>query len=412
MTAWLLLGVMTMTPETIATGLIDDLRAGHAAEAHARLGAKAQGAITADALLGAWQQVTTPLGAWEKTELSQTVNQNGLVVLIHAVRFAKGGVQTTTAVDAKLGKAEGFFIKPELGSAPPAPYAKTEAFTAVEVVVGKAPFELPGTLTIPKGKGPFPAVVLVHGSGPNDRNEQSGANRPFKDLAEGLSSRGAMVLRYDKRTLTHGKAYVGKAITFDEEVISDALFAVELLSARKDTGKIFVVGHSLGALLAPEIGSRSKAVAGVVCLAPPARKPKEIILQQFRYLGVPADKIAQTEADFAKLEAGELSGAILGAPAAYWKEWERKDGIAVAQKLGKPLLVLRGARDYQVIEEDFAAWKAGLSGTKNAVVAEIPKANHLFIEGEGKSMPAEYAVPGFVSAEVITRLAGFVGASR
>ena len=99
---------------------------------------------------------------------------------------------------------------------------------------------------------------------------------------------------------------------------------------------------------------------------------------------------------------------MLGAPAAYWKEWEKKDGISVAKKLGKPVLVLRGARDYQVNEEDFAAWRAGLAGVQSATVLEIEKANHLFIEGEGKSVPAEYAVPGHVAVDVITRIAAFV----
>lgn len=410
MNAWLLLGVLALTPETIATSLIDDLRTGHAPQAHARLGATARGAISPDALLAAWQQVAGPLGAWQSTELTRTLQQNGMTVLIHTVRFAKGSVETTTAVDPKAEKAEGFFLKPLAPPSGTAPYVRAGAFTAIEVVVGKAPFALPGTLTVPQGKGPFPAVVLVHGSGPNDRDELVGANRPFKDLAEGLASRGVLVLRYDKRTLTHGKALVGKAITLDDEVIDDALLAVELLAARKDTGKLYVVGHSLGALLAPEISSRSKAVAGAVLLAPPARKPRDIILQQLKYVGAPAEKIAETEREFARLEGGDLQSVVLGAPGAYWNEWAKKDGIAAAKKLGKPVLVLRGARDYQVNEEDFAAWKAGLRGVPNTAVLSIEKANHLFIEGEGKSMPAEYAVPGHVSVDVITRIAAFVTA--
>lgn len=402
MNALLLLGVLAMTPETIATSLIEDLQAGRAPEAHARLGAKAQAAIKPEALLAAWQQTTGSLGAWQKTELLGSSQQNGLTVLKHAVQFAKGGVETNTAIDPKLEKAEGFFIRP-LPPQTPAAYVKPDSFTSSEVVVGKAPFALPGTLTVPRGKGPFPAVVLVHGSGPNDRDERVGASAPFKDLAEGLASRGVMVLRYDKRTFVHGKALVGKPITLDQEVIDDALLAVELLASRKDTGKIFVVGHSLGAALAPEIASRSQRIAGAVLLAAPARKPKEIVLQQLRYLGTPADQVAATERAF-----DDPAGNVLGAPVAYWNELAKKEPIAVAKKLGKPLLVLRGARDYQVIEEDLAAWKAALEGMPNAAVMTIEKANHLFVEGEGKSMPAEYGVPGHVAVDVITRVAAFV----
>lgn len=415
MTAWLLLGVLSMTPETTATGMIDDLRAGHAAEAHARLGATGRAALSPDALLAAWQQATFPMGAWKSTELQRTWDQDGLVEFIHVVHFEKGDLQTKTAVDPKSGKAEGFFIKPLVSAAPiaPAPYVLADAFTSAEVVVGRAPFELPGTVTLPNGKGPFPAVVLVHGSGPNDRDETIGGSKLFKDLAEGLSSRGVIVLRYDKRTLTHGKEFVGKPITLDEEVIDDALLAVDLLSKRRDVGKIFVAGHSLGALLAPEIGSRSKSVAGVVLLAPPSRKPWDVIPQQLRYVGAPEEKVVEVERAFAAVKKGDVSGGnVLGAPAAYWAEWGKKDGIATAKKLGKPVLVLRGARDYQVNEEDFRAWKVGLAKVPNTAVMSIEKANHVFVEGEGKSMPAEYAQPGHASVDVITRVAAFVTASR
>lgn len=403
-----------MTPETIATGMIDDLRAGHAAEAHARLGTKGRAALSPDALLAAWQQATLPMGAWKSTELQRTWDQEGLVEFIHVVHFEKGDLETKTAVDPKSEKAEGFFIKPLVNqkSIGPAPYVQADAFTASDIVVGADPFALPGTLTIPKGKGPFPAVVLVHGSGPNDRDETIGGSKLFKDLAEGLSSRGIVVLRYDKRTLTHGLAFVGKPVTLDEEVIDDAVLAINLLAKRKDVAKIFVVGHSLGALLAPEIASRSKSVAGVVLLAPPARKPWDVISQQLRYVGAPADKVAEVERAFEAIKKGDVSGGnVLGAPAAYWVEWGKKDGIATAKKLGKPVLVLRGARDYHVNEEDFEAWKAGLAKVPNTAVMSIDKANHVFVEGEGKSMPAEYAQPGHAAVDLITRVAAFVTAS-
>ena len=153
-------------------------------------------------------------------------------------------------------------------------------------------------------------------------------------------------------------------------------------------------------------------------------KSKEILLQEavlsliqsapalMRELVKPAEKIAETEKEFAKLESGDPKAVVLGAAGSYWKEWENKDGIAVAKKLKKPILVLRGSRDYQVNEADFAAWKSGLEGVPNTAVMSIEKANHLFIEGEGKSMPAEYGVPGHVSVDVITRVAAFVTGAK
>ena len=92
--------------------------------------------------------------------------------------------------------------------------------------------ELPGTLTVPEGDGPFPAVVLVHGSGPNDRDETLMGQKPFRDLAEGLAGKGIAVYRYDKRTYVYGaRLQADRGITLMEETVEDAAAAVRLLSA-------------------------------------------------------------------------------------------------------------------------------------------------------------------------------------
>ncbi len=405
--------------ESIALGLIDDLKAGRSVEAHARLGKVASAAINPDALLAAWRQGASPLGAWKSTELLQQFEQRGMQVFVHAVRFEKGGLEVTTAVDPKQQKAEGFFLKPlpsdaKPVQATPAAYVRPDAFTSADVTVGKAPWALPGTLTLPKGKGPFAALVLVHGSGPNDRDETIGATRPFKDLAEGLATMGIAVLRYDKRTLVHGKEMVGKPVGVEEEVMLDALAAVELLAARPevDPKRVWLLGHSLGAQLAPELGARAKQVKGVVLLAPPARMPWESIPQQLRHVGADAKMLAEVDAACAALKSGSAKGALLGAPASYWLEVAKHDGVAAAKKLGKPLLVMFGERDYQVTFEDAAAWKKGLEGVALSQVWVVPKANHLFVEGEGVSMPAEYAQPGHVAVDVVTRIAAVMTAEQ
>jgi len=180
------------------------------------------------------------------------------------------------------------FVKP-----PPTHYVHPSDFRSSEISIGKAPFVLGGTLTVPVGPGPFPGVVLVHGSGPHDRDETIGANKVFKDLAEGLASRGIEVLRYDKRTFVYG-AKLGDSISVDDEVMMDAAAAVTALRARPeiDATHIFVIGHSMGALLAPEIGIRSAPVAGIALLAPPGRPPWDIVLSQMRYLGASPKEIA------------------------------------------------------------------------------------------------------------------------
>jgi len=403
-------------PEQAARTLIIELNDGKSSEPYERLGAKMKAAISADALLAAWKGAASDLGKLTGIEVLQAFERQGLQGYVFAVRFEHGGLQVTAAVDPKTLTIEGFFLKPLPGDAkavqpaPPAAYVHADAFACLDATVGATPFELPGTLCVPKGAGPFPAVVLVHGSGPNDRDESIGGNKPFKDLAEGLASAGIVTLRYDKRTFVHGKDYVGKPITMNEEVIDDAVAAVELLQKRSDVDpkKVFVVGHSLGALLAPEIAATAHGVAGVVLLAPPARKPWEILPQQLEYLGTPPADLAKVKKEFAELRSGKATGTVMGAPAAYWKEWASKDGVAAARKLKVPVLVLRGARDYQVIAEDLAGFKKGLAGIPTAEVLELPGLNHLFIAGEGKPGPAEYEKPSHVAPVVLEKLTAFV----
>jgi uncharacterized protein len=140
-------------------------------------------------------------------------------------------------------------------------------------------------------------VVLIAGSGPNDRDETVGANKTLRDLAEGLSSKGVMTLRYDKRTFAHADK-MSRSDTVEQEVIADAVSAIELLRQRPevDANKIFVVGHSLGALLAPEISQRAGGMAGMVLLAAPSRPLPQIIVEQMRFLkALPAEKLDELE---------------------------------------------------------------------------------------------------------------------
>ncbi|WP_254626191.1 S9 family peptidase [Myxococcus sp. CA039A] len=289
------------------------------------------------------------------------------------------------------------------------PAVNGAAFRTEEVSVGRAPFLLKGTLTVPTGSGPFPGVVLVHGSGPHDRDESIGPNKPFKDIAEGLSSRGIAVLRYDKRTFQYGPQLTNFSI--DDEVVVDAVTAVGVLKARPEIHpeRVFVVGHSLGALLAPEIAVLAAPVAGAVLLAPPGRPPWDLVLAQLRYLEVPAEKLAEFEQTVGLLKAGKLgTGTLLGAPAAYWQDWASRDGVAMARKLQRPILIMRGARDYQVTDEDLTSWRSGLESVAQVEVVTVPENNHLFIKGTGKPGPAEYAVPGHVDEQVVEKLASFL----
>lgn len=307
---------------------------------------------------------------------------------------------------------------------PPA-YVRPDSFTECEVTVGTGEWQLPGTLTVPKGDGPFPAVVLVHGSGPQDRDETILVNKPFRDLAWGLASNGVAVLRYDKRTKVYPqKMAVMQGMTVKEEVIDDAVTAVELIRKqdRIDFQRVFVLGHSLGGTLASRIAKADPGISGVIVMAGSTRPMEDVILEQVTYIAslggeLSADekaKLEELKKQIAMLKSPEFnkdtpaSQLPLGVPASYWLDLRGYNPAQAAQGISKSILVLQGGRDYQVTEKDFDIWKQHLSGHENATLKLYPNLNHLFMAGEGKATPAEYEKPGHVAGDVVNDIAGWV----
>ncbi len=294
--------------------------------------------------------------------------------------------------------------------------------------MGSGEWALPGTLTVPNGPGPFPAVVLVHGSGPNDRDETIGPNKPFRDLAWGLASQGIAVLRYDKRTKVHAAQFTPEILanlTLQQETIDDALLAVQLLRGTQniDPQRIFVLGHSLGAMAAPRIGQQDPALAGLILLAGPTIPLEDEILDQYTYLfnldGTLTDaektELEKLQAQVARVKDPNLSDQVpatdlpLGIHAAYWLDLRDYHPAEVAKTLAMPMLVLQGGRDYQVSPtKDFAGWKTALADKANATLKLYPDLNHLMIAGQGQPNPAEYQTEGHVAPEVVSDIAAWI----
>jgi len=379
--------------------------------------------MSAGRLKETWDALLDQVGGFKDIVNIRTDTQSGYNRVFVTCNFEKAAIDVLVVYDAEE-KIAGLFFQPASASAGyEAPgYADPSRFTETGVAVGTGQKSLPGTLTMPKGAGPFPAVVLVHGSGGNNRNEAVGASRPFQDLAWGLASRDIAVLRYDKRTMVYPQDFAADIdnFTVQDEVINDAIAAIALLSSTKgiDTGRIFVLGHSLGGMLAPRIASQDSRLAGIIILAGPTRKLEDLILEQYNYLasldGVTdeneAAQIKAVEELVRKIKESDIGTgeSVLGAGRAYWEDLEKYDQVATAKNLDLPMLILQGERDYQVTMVDFQGWSDALQGRDNVTLKSYAGLNHLFIFGSGLASPAEYEKPGNVALDVIEDIVSWI----
>ncbi|MCX6664409.1 MAG: dienelactone hydrolase family protein [Euryarchaeota archaeon] len=377
--------------------------------------------ITVEQFQNIWeQQIIIPNGNLTKIVKTRLTIESGYSIVYVTSNFTKQNVLDVKIIFNAQNKVISLTVNPpqtEYQYAPPS-YVNLSAFTEMNISVGSGQWKLPGTLSIPKGAGPFPAVVLVHGSGPNDRDESVGPNKPFKDIAGGLASKGIVVLRYEKRTKQYPQESAAiQNFTVQDETIADALAAVNVLDASSavNHSKIFVLGHSLGGMLAPRIGVQDHRIAGVIILAGPTRHLEDLILEQSRYLanisGInQSEQIASLEKLVMKVKMLNISLGedVLGAPKAYWADLATYDPVVTAQSLHIPLLILQGIRDYQVTMTDFARWNETFFGNVSVTLKTYPTLNHLFITGTGVPTNAEYLVEGHVAEEVVADIAAWI----
>ncbi len=291
--------------------------------------------------------------------------------------------------------------------------ARPATYTSTDIAFDNADVKLAGTFTVPQGQGPFPAVVLVHGSGSIDRDGSVFGHKTLLVLADHLSRQGIAVLRYDKRGVGKSGGKLKEATTRD--LAADAEAALRFLRSRPevDSKRIGVVGHSEGGLVAPLLASRDPGIAFVVMLAGPGVRGERLLVEQHALLararGVPEaaiekDRIlnralfaamaneptleaARTKAGLILAEAerkGDLP-AGLGATAlerfgtSWFRELLAYEPAPVLQAVRQPILVLNGERDLQVPPElDLPPIRTALAANTRAVVKELPGLNHLF----------------------------------
>lgn len=415
----------------LAQQLITHLAQGRFTDAEQYFDTNLKSLLSAAQLHGVWQQLEGQLGAFQRQAGSRAAEVQGYQIIIVTCIFVNGSIECNIAFN-DANEVWSFTINPLVATSLTAnkelpSYIQPDMYHEVEVQVGQGEWSLPATLTIPVGEGPFPALVLVHGSGPNDRDETLGGNKPFRDLAWGLASQHIAVLRYDKRTLVHrAKLQNLTAFTVQEETIDDALAAVTLLRTitHIDAQHIFVLGHSLGGYLLPRIAIADTHVAGLIILAGSTRPFEDILIEQTTYILSLQDSITpeqQQYLDALKQQVARVKDATLAldtptnelpfnVPASYWLDLRDYHPTEVAQQLTQPMLILQAESDYQVTMQDFQNWKDALASRQNVTLKSYPGLYHPFMHvPDGKmATPTTYAIAGHVEPVVVNDIAQWI----
>lgn len=415
-------GVASERAMALSDAVLDQMEAGEFQAVHDALAPEMQAAVSVQALAQGWTGLQQQLGPLQSRGEPRLVEQAGMTLVVTPLHFEQATWNANLAFDAQE-RAITLLLQPAPAAAPtvPAP-AEDAGYTERDFSVGEGDEALPGTLAMPDGDGPFPAVVLVHGSGPQDRNQTYGPNRPFLDIARGLAARGIAALRYDKRTLVHQAASAANPdFNIDDETTDDAVIALAALRTTPgiDPEQVYVFGHSQGAMMAPRIVQRADGAAGAVMLAAPARKLLDIVPEQIAYMGqVQGADPEQTQAVLdrladgtARLRAGEdvpAAEAPLGMAPTYWRSTEAVDPVAEARVLAQPLLVLHGGRDIQVTDTERGLWEAAFAGDARVTLKRYPELGHLGIVADADDPLAGYLRPGKVDDGLIDDVADWI----
>lgn len=404
------------------------LIAGQGDSIYAALNDEAQSQLSPALFNDFHRQLEAQYGALQSTSSWRQQETQGIMFYYRDMTFGTTALRLLLAFDAD-GRMNTIRLIPAPVQADSSTVA-LDSTKAVErdIIVETDAFRLPGTLTLPrieKGRK-VPCVILVHGSGPNDRDETIGPNKPFRDLAWLLAQHGIAVIRYDKRTKVYGNNSVpkGRKLDMDTETCDDALSAVRLAATLPEIARdsIFVLGHSQGGMMAPRIAQRSKDVAGIIILAGLARRFEDAIMQQSEYIAsltgtvspqvrAQLDELQRQVANVKQLGTTAFNDSIplpLGLPKEYWEFLRTYDAAKTASALSCPILVLQCGRDFQVTMDDHRLWTMTLAIKPHAQLKVYPKLNHILQEGDGKSTPTEYNEARPVPAYVAEDIAGFI----
>ncbi len=394
--------------------------------------------IDANAMSNLMAQVSTQFGPLKSIALMQQQTAQGMEQFSYKALFEKDSLLLTLAVKGKT--IMGLFLKPlePVNTYRKPAYGSGFQLSQKEFTHGVPGYPLDGQLMWPArfDETRLPVCILIHGSGPSDMDESIGPNKVFMDLALGLCKYGIGSLRYNKRTFQHRGIFKDGIITLREETIDDVLAMVDY--ARKqnwvDTNRIYLVGHSQGAIAAPSIMARDPRIAGVVLLCGSAEPLTAILRYQLGWLdSMQRGKVLSTTRESQQLldsfrmqdwlRAQDAKRLVMGAPLSWWVEVDTVFKPEYLHLRGKRSLVINADKDYQIPPAFFASLQAacaagvieedtlsdpnylsiGRSMVSRCQARIYPELNHLMMVSDGTMKPSEYRRTGMHVDEQLIR---------
>jgi hypothetical protein len=406
-----------------------------AAEKYALVEAKFDAAMTRDlppsVLAEQWNAFRHEAGTFLKVKSTAVTREaGGYHVVAMTCAFEHHADDDVLVTLSRDGRIAGLYFGPkpvDVSDSWAAPvYSMPGSFHEVPITVADGAWHLPGTVTLPNGKGPFAAVVLVPGSPPMDQDSTVGPNKIFKDLAWGLASRGIAVMRYTKRTHQFGAGLGGGPIssfTLAEELSDDARAAVALMVSQPgiDHRQLYLLGHSLGGEAVPPIAAADPKIAGIVLMGTPPGDVLTVLLKRAeagaQRAGEEGEEHSKAIRVLKELRDGHLSAGdvvdLYGQqnPAGYWS-WMRSHAAGmITARLTRPVLILTAGHDVEALPDAFESWKSTLGGHANASVRFYPGLFHLFLPsaatGSG-DVEEDWSRPGHVDPQVVDDVASWI----
>lgn len=408
----------------IATKSVEWLNTNNAESLCLRYDKAVAAKLSASTTASIWNQIEAQFGEFVEVDTLVTNTANGNFIVDQVLEFENNYLKYRLSFNAN-NEIAGIFFTPYRTAKAAAESTKVYKETKCSFVNDE--IEFPAILCTPKQQKSKAVVILVHGSGPNDMDETIGPNKIFKQIANKLAKYGIASLRYDKRSFLAQQGNIGKINTdINSIVVSDAVAAAKFMHSIDSLENLprIIVGHSLGAFMAPKIGLESANVDAIVMLAANARPLEDLIIEQYKYLyaqdGISKEEKKEIKAmkkkvkNVKKLEKYVAKGKVVELPltndTAFWLSLNNYKPLKTISNLQMPILIMQGGRDYQVSMDDFRIWHSNVRNSinKDQTFVYYSGLNHLFIKGNTKSYPSEYNKKAEVSENMIRDLSDWI----